>query len=366
MVKNLFKYKLNHKHIDQLDVFRALAALSVCSVHFTYESFFHNYFAEGLFVQLFFTLSGFVIAYNYHDNLKNIKMFFEFIIKRLRRLYPLHLFFLLSFLILEIVKYILTTKFNFQSNNLPFEYNNLKNFLLNILFIQHFATEYNFNAPSWSISVEIMLYITFGLILLIFKNKFLLTCLYFLYIIFFIIFLSSHYGKSLSISAFYSGLYSFSIGYLFFYLYKMNHSFQYKNVCLDLVFYILLLLFLLEIFYLEIIKYKYFYSIIFGFIFFYSCFLKKNFFLFKILFNSFFIFLGKISYSIYMSHVTIFFLFDNFLKHILKHETKIVESNLVLNLNSFEANSYTILIYILVIFFSSFTYKFIEMKYYKK
>ena len=357
---------MNHKHIDQLDVFRALAALSVCSVHFPYESFFHTYLAKGLFVQLFFTLSGFVIAYNYHDKLKNIKIFFEFIIKRLRRLYPLHLFFLLSFLIIEIVKYILTTKFNFQSNNLPFEYNNLKNFLLNILFIQHFATEYNFNGPSWSISVEIMLYITFGLILLMFKNKFLLTCLYFFYIIFFIIFLSSSYGKGLSISAFYSGLYSFSIGHLFFYLYKMNHSFQYKNVCVDLVFYILLLLFLLEIFYLEIIKYKYFYSIIFGFIFFYSCFLKKNFFLFKILFNSFFIFLGKISYSIYMSHLTIFFLFNNFLKHILKHETKIEEGNLVLNLNSFEANFYTILIYILVILFSSFTYKFLEMKYYKK
>ena len=31
-------------HIKQLDVFRALAALSVCAVHFTYESFFHKYF----------------------------------------------------------------------------------------------------------------------------------------------------------------------------------------------------------------------------------------------------------------------------------------------------------------------------------
>ncbi len=357
---------MKHKHINQLDVFRALAALSICSVHFIYESFFHNYLAQSLFVQLFFTLSGFVIAYNYDDKLKNIKIFFEFIIKRLRRLYPLHLFFLLSFLILEIIKYILATKFNIQSNNLPFEYNNLKNFLLNILFIQHFATEYNFNGASWSISVEIMLYITFGLTLLIFKNKFYIICLYFLYIIFFIIFLSSHYGKSLSIAAFYSGLYSFFIGYIFFYLYKMCHSFQYKNVCSDLVFYILLSLFLLEVFYLEIIKYKYFYSIIFGFIFFYSCFLNKKFFLFKILFNSFFIFLGKISYSIYMSHLIIFSLFDNFLKHILKHETKIEEGKLVLNLNSFEANFYTILIYILVILFSSFTYKFIEMKYYKK
>ena len=50
---------LANKHINQLDVFRGLAALSVCAVHFTYDSIFHKYFAQGLFVQLFFTLSGF-------------------------------------------------------------------------------------------------------------------------------------------------------------------------------------------------------------------------------------------------------------------------------------------------------------------
>ena len=43
-----------NKHISQLDVFRGLAALSVCAVHFTYDSVFHKYFAQGLFVQLFF------------------------------------------------------------------------------------------------------------------------------------------------------------------------------------------------------------------------------------------------------------------------------------------------------------------------
>ena len=170
---------LKKKHIKQLDVFRALAALSVCSVHFTYDSYFHKYFAQGVFVQLFFALSGFVIAYNYHSILNNLNIFFEFSIRRFKRLYPLHLFFLILFLILEIVKLYLVYKFNIEPNNAPFEKNNLKNFLLNIFFLQHFANEFSFNGPSWSISVEMMLYLTCGMSLIIFKNRFFLFLIFF-------------------------------------------------------------------------------------------------------------------------------------------------------------------------------------------
>ena len=102
---------MKNKHINQLDVFRGLAALSVCAVHFTYDSFFHKYFARGLFVQLFFTLSGFVIAYNYHHNFNSLKDFFKFTIKRFKRLYPLHLFFLFLFLFIEIINIFLKLKF---------------------------------------------------------------------------------------------------------------------------------------------------------------------------------------------------------------------------------------------------------------
>ena len=103
-------------HIKQLDVFRALAALSVCAVHFTYESFFHKYFAEGIFVQLFFTLSGFVIFLNYSDKIKTLENFKNFIFKRFKRLYPLHLFFLILFVLLEFLKYFLNLKFGISPN----------------------------------------------------------------------------------------------------------------------------------------------------------------------------------------------------------------------------------------------------------
>ena len=66
-----------------------------------------------------------------------------------------------------------------------------------------------------------------------------------------------------------------------------------------------------------------------------------------------------------MSH-QIFFVFDNILKYVFKLKTTILKGNTVLDLNTFEANLYTFFVYILVILFSSFTYKFIEMRYYKK
>ena len=359
---------MKNKHINQLDVFRGLAALSVCASHFGYNSFFYNYFGNVLFVQLFFTLSGFVIAYNYYSNLKNFKVFLKFTIKRFKRLYPLHLFFLLVFLIVEIIKHILYSKVNILPNNssIPFEYNNLKNFILNLFLLQHFATELSFNNASWSISVEMMLYLTFGITLLIFKNKFLLICFYLAYIIFFILFLSTHYGDSLSISAFYSGLYSFAVGFLFYLIFKNINFFFRSRIYIDLIFYTLILIFLYEIFYLHLIKSKYLYSLIFGLIFLFSCFLDKKFFLFKIFFNSFFIFLGKISYSIYMSHLLIFSIFHNVLIHVLKYQTKLDQGKIILDLDTFEANFYTLIIYILVIISSNFTYKKIEIKYYKK
>lgn len=357
---------MKNKYIKQLDVFRGLAALSVCSIHFTYDSFFNNYFAQGLFVQLFFTLSGFIISYNYFNNLNSLSKFFDFIKKRFKRLYPLHLFFLIIFLFLEVVKYILIIKFDFQANNDSFKDNNLKNFFFNLFFIQHFTTEYSFNSPSWSISVEMMIYILFGMTSIILKKEIYLIWLYVIYIIFFSLFLNSYYGAGLSIFAFYSGFYSFSIGCLFFILLqKTNNLFLSRNY-LDLIFYILFLIFLAETFYLDLIKQKHFYSIIFGFIFFYSCFLNEKFFLFKIFFNKIFIFLGKISYSIYMSHLFVFYIFDNFLKHVLKHDVKLDQLNMVLDLSTFEANIYTIMLYIFTILLSKTTYEFIEMRYYKK
>ena len=355
---------MNKNHIEQLDVFRALAALSVCAVHFNYDSIFHNYFAEGLFVQLFFTLSGFVISLNYHNNIKRFLDLKNFLIKRFKRLNPLHLFFLLIFLMIEILKYILYTKYNIQANSQAFEINNLKNFFLNLFFIQHLAERYNFNSVSWSISVEMMLYISFGLMVLI--NKKYLIYLSIIYIITFLLFFNSFYGAALSMKAYYSGLYSFLIGYLFCIIFQKK-KIDPNNYYFNIIYYVFIFIFLIEIFYFKSIQQKYIYSIIFALVFYFSCFLNKKLFLFKLFFNKYLIFLGKISYSIYLSHLFVFFILNNVLKYVLKKPIMLKHDGAtILQLDKFDAHFYTILAYLITISVSYFAYNYIEMKFYKK
>jgi len=354
-----------NNHIKQLDVFRALAALSVCAVHFTYDTFFTKYFAQGLFVQLFFTLSGFVICLNYIEKLQKISVFKSFLIKRFKRLYPLHLFFLIIFGIIELLKYFVFLEYGIEANNKVFETNNFKNFLLNLFFLQHFAESYSFNTPSWSISVEIMLYISFGILTLLSRKLIFFVC--FLYVIYFLIFLNNLYGSALSLNAFYSGFFSFSIGCLFCLIYKKKNFYFHKKIP-NFLYFFLIFIFLIEIFYFrKLSNYSYLYSIIFGLIFYISCFLNSNFVLYKFFFNKFFIYLGKISYSIYLSHLLIFYLLNNTLRFVLKIPTNInKEGDIVLDLTVLEAHLYTIIAYMITIAFSHFTYKNIEMKFYKK
>lgn len=355
---------MKYKYYDQLDVFRALAALSVCAVHFNYNSIFYNYFAQGLFVQLFFTLSGFVIYLNYNNNLKNFNNFFIFIKKRFKRLYPLHLFFLIIFLLIEFLKLYLFHFYEINLNNKPFEYNNFTNFILNLFFLQHFAEYYNFNSPSWSISVEMMLYCSFSFLIFFHKKIFIPFSI--IYIVWFIIVGNHFYGSDLSITAYYSGLYSFLLGCVFCHFMKQN--FFLKNYFLNIIYYLFLFLFLLEIFFFKYLNdYIFTYSIIFGIFFLFSCSLNKKFFLYRYIFNSYFKFLGKISYSIYLSHLFIFFVLNNFLKYIIKLDlSKNENGSIVLDISTFEANFYTIIAYVITIIFSKYSYQFIELKFYKK
>ena len=354
-------------YLEQLDVFRALAALSVCAVHFSYNSIFHIYFKQALFVQFFFTLSGFVIYLNYHNYNFNFYTIQKFLIKRFFRLYPLHLFFLLIFFLIEFIKYFLQSNYGVIANNKPFVLNGINNLFLHLFFLQHYADKYAFNGPAWSISVEMFLYITFSI--LIFLNKKLFLFIPIFYIIFFLLFLTNTYGAGYSNQAFFSGLYSFFIGCIFCFIYLKDKNF-FKSKFYNFTYYVMILLFLAEMFGYKLLfklNYSFLYSIFFGLLIYFSCFLNKDFLIYKILFNNFFIFLGKISYSIYLSHVFIFFMFNNFLRFVLKRQDVVnLDGKVSLELNVFEANLFTLFVYILTIFFSSLTYKYIENKFYKK
>lgn len=112
----------------------------------------------GFAVQYFFQLSGFIFFWLYYDKVKNKLISFKsFSIARFSRLYPLHFITLVICVLLQLV-YI-------QQNNTTFVYDNFdfEHFLYNLLFIQNWGLSggLSFNGPSWSVSVEILLYIAF-------------------------------------------------------------------------------------------------------------------------------------------------------------------------------------------------------------
>ena len=128
-------------------------------------------------VELFWCISGFIISYIYLSNSKKVsaKKYFT---NRFSRLYPLHLLTLIFVLILQIISKISTN--NFQ----VFFGNDLYHFILNILFISGWGFEKtsSFNQPIWSVSIEIIIYIFFYLLINFIKN-YKYTFLFLLYLI---------------------------------------------------------------------------------------------------------------------------------------------------------------------------------------
>jgi peptidoglycan/LPS O-acetylase OafA/YrhL len=153
-----------------LDSFRGICAVSVVILHmhiagtFTDLPFFAN---SGIFVEFFFVLSGFVLTHTYgsREDL-NFKNFF---ISRSFRLLPLHIFMLGVFIFLELLKLIAYKK-GIQFNGAPFTgANTLSEILPNLFLLQswtQWTSPLSFNYTSWSISVEYYMYMIFGAILL--------------------------------------------------------------------------------------------------------------------------------------------------------------------------------------------------------
>lgn len=157
------------KRFDSLDSFRGLMAVSVMLYHlrvsgsFTEWSFFRH---ADVFVSFFFVLSGFVLAHAYGNSAQfNFRRFF---ITRTFRLLPLHLFMLGVFILLECGRYLAVQK-GMEFNNPPFTGKfDPAEILPNALLLQswtHLTNPLSFNFPSWSISIEYYTYMIFAAIL---------------------------------------------------------------------------------------------------------------------------------------------------------------------------------------------------------
>lgn len=153
-------------NLHQLTGIRGLAAFIVVFYHI--ENYIRPYVNDAtlsfiqhgyLAVDFFFILSGFVIAFNYFEklNIPSKRKIFQFYIKRVARIYPLHLLILLAYLTIPIA-YFLTGKDLGETSKFTTE-----SFTISLFLMQSWGwlDSLTWNIPSWSISTEMMAYIVF-------------------------------------------------------------------------------------------------------------------------------------------------------------------------------------------------------------
>ena len=117
---------------------------------------FYLHGAKG--VEVFWAISGFIFFFKYFDRLsRGAVAAGDFFVARFSRLYPLHLLTLVLVLVLQLA-------FAAQhGGHFVYQHNDLGHFVLNLLFISGWGLQQgdSFNAPIWSVSVELIVYIAF-------------------------------------------------------------------------------------------------------------------------------------------------------------------------------------------------------------
>ncbi|WP_143321017.1 acyltransferase [Clostridium sp. HBUAS56010] len=164
--------KIGFQRLTCLDGLRGIVCCCVAFFwhyqHFSPSNFpfshiaYWPYHYGWLAVEFFFLLSGYIFFYKYSKPISEGTISFRnFFILRFSRLYPLHFVTLTVVMLFQWYRIFQGKDFFIYSNN------NLYHFLLNIFFIQNgwIYTDWSFNAPSWSVSVELLAYFLFYQIL---------------------------------------------------------------------------------------------------------------------------------------------------------------------------------------------------------
>jgi len=160
---NSAKERLHH-----LDGIRGIAALGVVIGHSNWPNHirYMGFQSSFLWVDFFFVLSGFVIAYNYQARLGSGFGVGNYMARRLARIYPAHFAMLILLLGYELLKYATQGSVGIAAEHAAFENNNLETFFASLALVQAMGLYEgsNWNGPSWSISTEVWTYLLFGMI----------------------------------------------------------------------------------------------------------------------------------------------------------------------------------------------------------
>lgn len=171
---------MNKAYLTNLAALRGIPALLVATLHFHFfvgpiVPYSHAGLLDKMYlmVDLFFILSGFIICYVYQANFKDAvtkHKYKGFLIARLARIYPLHLFTLLAE-VLIFLSIALSGKFSILTitNQHLYRFDAIP---IQMLFLQTVGI-FNFdtwNAPAWSLSAEWWAYMLFPFLFLLFKK----------------------------------------------------------------------------------------------------------------------------------------------------------------------------------------------------
>ena len=341
--------------IEKLDGLRGVFSLMVVFYHYpAYFDVYHitsNFLVDWseLFVDFFFVLSGFVIALNYTQKIKGRELLWAFLVKRVIRLTPLLVFTVLLYFILEFVS---NTYFaQFMDTSMSYEEMAIRTLdslaLLNSTPLM--GTTLGMNTPSWSISAEMIAYVVFGLAVLFTRGRpgglFLLiaaVCIWFC--------IARRGYLFTGDFGFVRGLIGFLAGYLVYRLNDLSFSVD-KNVEWALLPTLLLIFYGLDVYKSDPLVELYALSIIP--LFFAGSMLvllRTEGVVSNLMRHPVFSFLGKISYSIYLTHALFVFTVPKFFFTVLGFEQVALNLLAVMVITIGAA-----------ILFSTWTYRYIEM-----
>ncbi|MFC3579139.1 acyltransferase family protein [Sphingomonas hylomeconis] len=156
------------RHYIALDAWRGVCALLVVIGHLKTSGYISAMPISGAsyrFVDFFFVLSGFVITHSARDGICSTRAnVWSFIIRRIGRLWPLHIAVLLGFIAYELVM-LAATHAGMSLGKEPFSGKDQLAYIpANILLIQAWNTlpSASWNIPAWSISAEFAAYLIFA------------------------------------------------------------------------------------------------------------------------------------------------------------------------------------------------------------